>query len=154
MGDRIRGGLFNVLGDIENLDVLDVYSGSGALAFEAISRGAKSAVTIEAETNAQKAILQNTKLLGLDHRIKSTQAFFASWSKRNSEEHFDIVFADPPYDAILDKDMRLLPLHLKVGGVLILSWPGRRVAIELAGLDIIRSKKYGDAQLVFYKKVS
>ncbi|HKX24038.1 MAG TPA: RsmD family RNA methyltransferase, partial [Candidatus Saccharimonadales bacterium] len=59
MAERVRGAMFNALGDIEGLTVLDAFAGSGALAFEAISRGAKSVVVVERDKRAQRIIAEN-----------------------------------------------------------------------------------------------
>ncbi len=56
MSDKIRGALFNVLGDLEGLDVLDAFGGSGALSFEAASRGADKIVTIERDGAAEGSV--------------------------------------------------------------------------------------------------
>ena len=61
MGDRVRTALFNTLGDISDLTILDAFAGSGALTFEAISRGAKSAVTLEIDYDAYEVIQQNAE---------------------------------------------------------------------------------------------
>jgi 16S rRNA (guanine966-N2)-methyltransferase len=59
MSDKMRGALFNALGDIDGLSVLDAFAGSGALAFEAVSRGAGHAVAIDVDKSAQRAIAEN-----------------------------------------------------------------------------------------------
>src|SRR3954465_12488188 len=65
MSDKVRGALFNVLGDIEGLTFLDAFAGSGALAFEAASRGAKAVTAIDRDSSAHKILEQNAKELGL-----------------------------------------------------------------------------------------
>src|SRR3954471_4420017 len=74
MSDKMRGALFNVLGDIEGLTFLDAYAGSGALAFEAISRGAKDVVAVDKESAAQKTMSANVKDLKLDKKVKLVKA--------------------------------------------------------------------------------
>lgn len=154
MSERTRGGLFAALGDIEGLTVLDVFAGSGALAIEAISRGAASAQTIESDRAAQSVIAANVKELHLKDKIKATQAYFSAWSKRNQKLSYDLVLADPPYNDIPYSDLKVLPRHLKDGGVLVLSWPGNLKLLGFDGLELVRHKSYGDSQLVFYKKIS
>ncbi|MEI6237412.1 MAG: RsmD family RNA methyltransferase [Candidatus Saccharibacteria bacterium] len=65
MSDKMRGALFNMLGDIEGLTVFDAFGGSGALSFEAISRGAKSAIITEVDKYAWAVIKQNSDKLKL-----------------------------------------------------------------------------------------
>src|SRR5580704_8750565 len=80
MSDKVRGAIFGVLGDIKGLTVLDAFAGSGALAIEAISRGAKSAVAIEVDKRAHAIIVENIQALGLEARVKAIRAFAGAWS--------------------------------------------------------------------------
>ena len=153
MSDKIRGGLFGVLGDIKGLTVLDAFSGSGALAIEAISRGASSAVAIEVDKGAHTIIVKNIKALGIEDRIKAVRAFANAWSTRHQAELFDLVLLDPPYDKIPYRDLKFMPRHLKDTGTLILSWPGKAEVLKFEGLEIVQQKIYGDAQLVFFQKI-
>ncbi len=153
MSERVRGGLFNSLGDIKGLSVLDVFAGSGALAIEAISRGAESATTIESNKTAHNIIKDNIKTLGIEHKVKATKAFFNSWSTRNEKQKFDIVIADPPYSDLPYKEVEKLNRHIKDDSTIVLSWPGNMKPLKLKDLEIVKNKSYGDAQLVFYQKV-
>jgi 16S rRNA (guanine966-N2)-methyltransferase len=153
MSDKMRGAIFGTLGDIKGLTVLDVFAGSGALGLEALSRGARSAVAIEVDKGAHATIQQNAHDLGLDERLKATRTFFNAWSARNQRQIFDLVFADPPYDEIPYRDLKFLPRHLAAGGTLVLSWPGKARLEVFDGLEIVKNKHYGDAQLVFYQRI-
>lgn len=154
MSDKMRGSIFGVLGDIKGLDILDAFAGSGALCFEAISRGAKSAVAIEVDKKAHTCIQENIQELGLQDRVKAIRAFANAWSTRHQAQHFDIIFLDPPYDSIPYRDLKHMPRHLKETGVLVLSWPGKAEILKFEGLDVVTYKHFGDSQLVFYKKIS
>lgn len=154
MSDKIRGAIFGVLGDIKGLAVLDAFAGSGALAIESISRGAKSAVAIEVDKRAHAVITENILELGLDGRVKAVRAFAGAWSTRHQAELFDLIFADPPYDNIPYRDLKSLPRHLTDTGTLVLSWPGNMEPLKFEGLTAVQAKNYGDAQLVFYQKIS
>jgi 16S rRNA (guanine966-N2)-methyltransferase len=153
MSDKVRGGLFGVLGDIKGLTVLDAFAGSGALAIEAISRGAKHAVAIEVDKGAHKSITNNIKELGIEDRIKAVRAFAGAWSTRNQAQLFDLIFLDPPFDDVPYRDLKHMPRHLANGGTLVLSWPGKAEALKFPGLQIVQNKHYGDAQLVFYQQI-
>jgi 16S rRNA (guanine966-N2)-methyltransferase len=154
MSEKIRGAIFGALGDIKGLTALDAFAGSGALAFEAISRGATQAVAIEVDKGAHTVIVQNMKELGIQDRVKATRAFFSAWSARNQRQAFDLVFADPPFDDIPYRDLKFLPRHLKDDGTLVVNWPGKERHLTFEGLQIVQNKNYGDAQLVFYQKIS
>lgn len=152
MSDKARGALFNVLGDIEGLTFLDAFAGSGALAFEAASRGAKSVTAIDRDSSAHKILEQNTKELGLK-TVKVVRANTGGWSIHNMEKKFDILLLDPPYKELqLELAERLIKRHLKPNGLAVLSFPGKAKPEELANSEIVTSKNYGDAQLVFYRK--
>lgn len=152
MSDRVRGGLFNALGDISGLSVLDGFAGSGALSFEAISRGAAHATAIDIDKNAHKALVSNILKLGLGEQVKATRANISGWSDNNPNARFDIVFAAPPYDDLRLPILRKLAKHLKREGLYVLDWPGKLEAPGLEGVELVKKQDYGDAQLVFYRK--
>jgi 16S rRNA (guanine966-N2)-methyltransferase len=153
MSEKARGGIFGVLGDIKGLTVLDAFAGSGALAIEAISRGATSALAIEADKGAHRIITENCQVLGIQDRIKAVRAFVNAWSTRHQAERFDLVFADPPYKAIPYRDLKVLPRHLNESGTLVLSWPGGAEPLKFTDLYPAQTKNYGDTQLVFYQSI-
>lgn len=152
MGDKQRGALFNTLGDITGLTVLDLYAGSGALSFEAISRGAASATAIELDKAAQDAITHNIRTLGLQDVVTLASSRVASWSKKHITQWFDIVLCDPPYDRVLETSIQKLTTHVARGGVFVLSWPAMLPIPEFKGLDLIKSNTYANARLIFYSK--
>lgn len=154
MSEKARGAIFGVLGDIKGLTVLDAFGGSGALAIEALSRGARQATAIEVDKGVHKIMKENIASLGLSDRIKATRAFAGAWSTRNQDQLFDLIFADPPYDDIPYRDLKDLPRHLNDSGTLVLSWPGRAEVLKFNGLQAVQTKNYGDIQLVFYQKNS
>jgi 16S rRNA (guanine966-N2)-methyltransferase len=152
MSDKVRGALFNTLGDIEGLTVLDTFAGSGALSFEAVSRGAGSALAIENDKPAQQAIEESITILGLSRRVRLVKAGCGNWSDNNPEQQFDIVIADPPYDKLQPSLLNKLTKHLKPGGLYVLSWPGGTTAPDVAGCTLAVQKSYGDAQLLFFRQ--
>jgi 16S rRNA (guanine966-N2)-methyltransferase len=154
MSEKMRGAIFGTLGDIKGLTVLDAFAGSGALAIEALSRGAASAVAIEVDKRAHTVLGENIKSLNLKDRIKAIRAFAGAWSTRHQAQFFDLIFVDPPYDNLPYRDLKSLPRHLTDKGTLVLSWPGKMEALKFDGLEAVQTKHYGDAQLVFYQKIS
>ncbi|MBI1952258.1 16S rRNA (guanine(966)-N(2))-methyltransferase RsmD [Candidatus Saccharibacteria bacterium] len=153
MSEKVRGALFNTLGDIEGLTVFDAFSGSGALAYEAISRGAASALIIEQDKTAYKAIDENINHLGLDSQIKNLRANVGGWSNNNTTKQFDLVLLDPPYNNLDRQLLQKLVRHAKIGGLVVLSWPGKEPAPPFEGLEQVTNKNHGDIQLVFYRKI-
>ncbi|HSW78546.1 MAG TPA: RsmD family RNA methyltransferase [Candidatus Babeliales bacterium] len=154
MSDKARGALFNVLGDIEGLSFLDAFAGSGALAFEAASRGAKSVVAIDIDRSAHFVIERNVKDLRLQKTVKVIKANTGGWSIHNMEKKFDIVLLDPPYDDLQTSLMqRLIKRHVKAGGLAVLSLPGRLEIPKFDLTEIAATKDYHDAKLVFFRRI-
>lgn len=154
MSEKVRGAIFGILGDIEGLTVLDIFAGSGAIAIEAISRGAASAVCIEVDKGAHAIIDKNIASLSITDQIKTIRAYANAWSTRHQDQLFDLVIADPPYDIIPWRDMKILQRHVNDTGFLILSWPGKADWPAFPGLQMVQNRNYGDIQLVFYQRIS
>lgn len=88
MSEKMRGAIFASLGDLHDLNILDAFSGSGALGIEAVSRGAKSVISIEVDKRAHSIIEKNIKSLSLDEQIKSVRAYVNAWSTRHPNQFF------------------------------------------------------------------
>ncbi len=151
MGDRIRGSLFNMLGDMTSMRVLDAFAGSGSLGLEALSRGAQEAVFVERDRQAQKVIQENIKTLGVDRQAKLIQASVSAWSDTSEHEKFDLIFADPPYNDLQLSTVKKLKNHMQPKGLMILSYPGRESAPTVNGVVVVDKRSYGDAALAFYR---
>ncbi len=151
MAEKVRGALFNSLGDVNGLEVLDAYAGSGALAFEALSRGANFAQLIEKDYKAFNVCKQNASSLGLGKEVKVTQANCASWSDKNTSQKFDLVLCDPPYNKLNLGTIAKLVRHLKPNGLMVLSSTGRESVPTVNGVVVVDSRIYGDAALAFYR---
>src|SRR5438067_3799766 len=97
--DRARESLFNVLNnlvDFSGVRVLDLFAGSGALAFEAMSRGAKSATLVERDKKAMEVAKQNAESLGVTVAFETIDVF--KFLRSPFSQPYDLVFADAPYD--------------------------------------------------------
>jgi 16S rRNA (guanine966-N2)-methyltransferase len=154
MSEKARGGLFNILGDIGGLTILDAFAGSGALGFEAISRGAKHVTAVDVDKNAINTLKDSAEGLGITQQIKAIRANASGWSDNNSETTFDIVLSAPPYDDLQLQLVQKLTKHVKPGGLYVLDWPGNLKVPELTNMKLLKNKQYGDAQLAFYRRIS
>jgi 16S rRNA (guanine966-N2)-methyltransferase len=152
MSDKVRGALFNALGDLEGLQVLDAFAGSGACSIEAVSRGAASVLAIDIDPEAVKTIASNVRTLGIEAEVTVRRKNISGWSRNNQDKQFDVVLADPPYHDIRPDVIERLGVHVKPGGLFVLSWPGGEAVRDLKNLEVISHKTYGDAQLVFYRR--
>lgn len=149
----MRGALFNMLGDLSGLNILDAFAGSGALAFEAISRGADSVVAIDTDRAAQQTIERNIHQLGLAKKVTLISAGAGSWLSTSPGQVFDVVLCDPPYDELqLNLIARLKDVVRPDGGLLVLSWPGGQELPKIEGLELIEERNYGDSSLGFFRR--
>jgi 16S rRNA (guanine966-N2)-methyltransferase len=154
MAEKVRGALFNVLGDISGLTFLDAFAGSGALAFEAASRGAKYVVAIDKDSSAHTTIERNLRDLRLQPLVKVVKANTSGWSIHNMEKKFDILLMDPPFDELQTSLLeKLIKRHLSQGGLAVLNYPGHLTPLDFDKAEVAVTKDYGDTQLVFYRKI-
>ena len=120
--DRVRETLFNwLMWDVQNTNVLDICAGSGALAFEALSRGASKVVMIEPDRSQAQFLTQNLELLKVPKSRAQLKVSTAQQSLPNLKEQFDLVFLDPPYSLELWEQLALLadPLIQKNGYIYV-----------------------------------
>ncbi len=150
MSERMRGALFNMLGDITGQTVLDPFAGSGALSFEAVSRGAASSLALENDKRAQLTIAKNIVDLKLQN-VTLVKANCRMWSEQNPDTKFDLILADPPYNDLQLSTVGLLIRHLKPKGLMVLSYSGRDLAPTVNGVVVVDNRNYGDAALAFYR---
>jgi 16S rRNA (guanine966-N2)-methyltransferase len=154
--DRAREGLFSsivsALGDLDGLRVLDLYAGSGAVGLEALSRGAASALLVDSDAAALRALRANVAALGLPG-AEVVAAKAERLAERPPSAPCDVAFLDPPY-AVTDDDVRAVLAALRANGWLA---PDALVVVERAsrgaawewpeGLEGERSRRYGEATL-------
>jgi len=151
--DRVREAIFSALGDVAGARVLDLYCGTGALAIEALSRGAASAVLVDRDT---RPALGNVERLGLGERAELVRADAERWlSGRGAEPatpRFDLVFVDAPYklaDRVGQELNTRLPRLLVEGGRVIVE-SGARRPLRIDSLEPLRQRRYGAADVSFY----
>lgn len=151
--DRVRESLFNILGPrVRGARLLDLFAGSGALALEAISRGASSAVLVDASHKAAQVIRRNIEVVRAEHACK---LIVADWRRAIDQIQlgFDIVFLDPPYRmeaAYLDAAQALLERGLLNEGALLVMEHWAKSDLLLAEPFVIADeRKYGDCAIAF-----
>jgi 16S rRNA (guanine966-N2)-methyltransferase len=151
-GDRVREAAFNLIGPVDGADVLDLYAGSGAMGLEALSRGARSAVFVEAAREACRAIDRNLEKLGLrGARVVCDDAIRALAAEAAADRRYDLVLVDPPYAqyASLEAALaRYLPTVLAEDGLLVVE-TGARDEPTLP-LHARTSRRYGSARLTVF----
>lgn len=143
-GDRVREALFSALGsDVDDARVLDAFGGSGALGFEALSRGAKSCTALEKSPKVAAVIKQNARTLKLGPAHKTLTGDALKLLPR-MKGGFDVVLADPPYRFELDDAwMTALCGAVAPGGILILERDKRTSDTYPAGWKNVWQRTYG-----------
>jgi 16S rRNA (guanine966-N2)-methyltransferase len=152
--DRVREAIFSALGErVLDAAVLDLYSGTGALAIEALSRGARHAVLVDRDT---RPALGNVERLGLRERVELVRAEVGRWLASAPEgpaaARFDLVFVDAPYrlaDRVAQDLNTHLPRLLSTGGrAIVESGAGRPLRID--SMPRLRQRRYGAADVSIY----
>jgi len=148
--DRVRETLFNWLGqDLPGWQCLDLFAGSGALGFEAASRGAGRVVMIERDRAALEALEKNRAVLGAN-QVDILRVDALAWLA-NSHETFDLIFIDPPFDSGLAGTVLAdLARHLKSGGQAYVEQGAEVIAPP--GLIIHRSGRAGRSHFALLVK--
>ena len=153
-GDRVREALFDILGfAVQGSRVLDAYAGTGALGFEALSRGAATVLFVETDPDAARAIRESAVRLGVGDRCRSvTGSVLDVLREPAPPDPFDLVLADPPYPlADIEPLLRLAGARLAQAGTIVVERGHLTGAVERAG-DVVlrRSAAYGRTRLDFY----
>jgi len=153
MSEKLRGAIFNALGDISGLRVLDGCAGTGMVGFEAISRGAMAVDGVEKDDKAFAELSRNAKEIA--KRIPTPYRAFhygiRQFFKKNNLPVYDVMIFDPPYDIVQTDHFDGTVKHLSPEGVMVFSLPSGIEAPRLPGLKAIKQKTYGVAQLIYYQ---
>lgn len=151
--DRVRESVFGVLGDaVENARVLDLWAGTGALALEAISRGAATATCVERSRGPLAALEANVEALGLEDRVRVVRGDALAFARgaAGAEPEWDVVFCDPPYGDPLDPVAREVVGRDWWEGVCVLEHAAR-VEPPAAPTGVrMDTRTYGDTAVTFY----
>jgi 16S rRNA (guanine(966)-N(2))-methyltransferase RsmD len=157
--DRVREAIFSALGAerVAGARVLDLYCGTGALAIEALSRGAASALLVDQDT---RPALGNVQRLGLAERAELVRADVGRWlgqvSASSAAGKFDLVFVDAPY-RLADRVAQDLDTHLPqllAGGGRAVVESGARRPLRIDSLEPLRQRRYGAADVSIYAEAN
>ena len=154
--DRVKEALFSIINfDIPGAKVLDLFGGTGQLGIEALSRGAKSAVFVDAGEPACRLIRENLRRTKLESDAKVIRSDYLEYLKR-SRETFNIIFLDPPYaEVFLENALNCIGEIdiLQSGGIIVTERPlGKDLNMELTGFERSKDYKYGKTLLAIYRK--
>ena len=154
--DRVKEALFSIIHfDIPGAKVLDLFGGTGQLGIEALSRGADSAVFVDAREDACKIIRENLKRTKLETQGRVVRSDYLEYLRR-SKEKFDIIILDPPYaEVFLENALNCIAEIdiLQTGGIIVTERPlGKDLSCEFEGLTRSKDYKYGNTLLTLYRK--
>jgi len=146
---RVREALFNILGDIDGWDVLDLLSGTGIMAIEALSRGAASAISIEQQHQACQLMQESQTHLQLES-WDIIQGTLPAALDRMKNSSFDLIFADPPYNHGMAEQ---IPLWLDKYTIkcrqLVIEESSKATPKWSENWTLTQSRRYGDTTLHF-----
>ena len=154
--DRVKEALFSIIQfELPGARVLDLFGGTGQLGIEAISRGAKEAVFVDAREDACKLIRENLRRAKMETEGRVVRADYMDYLKR-CRETFDIVLLDPPYaEVYLENSLKMITEIdiLQSGGIIVAERPvGKELPWEFPGFTRSRDYKYGKTLLTLYRR--
>ncbi|MHA5057913.1 16S rRNA (guanine(966)-N(2))-methyltransferase RsmD [Acinetobacter schindleri] len=153
--DRVRETLFNwLMWDVQNAKVLDICAGSGALSFEALSRGATSVVMIEPDRTQAQFLSQNLELLQVTKARAQLKVTTAQQALQTLKDQFDLVFLDPPYSLDLWTSLaELADLLIKPEGLIYVEADRDLNTLQLpSSWQLIKNTKAGTVRAGLYHK--
>lgn len=150
--DRVREALFSILGELTDVWVLDLFAGSGALAIEALSRGAAQATLVDSSHAAVAAIRRNLEALGATATVHRQDALAFLERARASTRQYDLVFLDPPYRtaAALSARLTVALVPVLAPHARVVAESDRRGPLDL-GLELVDQRRYGDTLIQIHR---
>lgn len=148
--EKVREAIFDVLGAVGDLSVLDLFAGTGAMGLEALSRGAQSCVFVEQDPAAATVLQENIKALGYQASCRVIVSDYRQALQRlvHMRAGFDLLFVDPPYRMLPEVEATLEPLLssvLKDDGVAVIE--GHRPSQVTFGHTPVFDRVYGDTRV-------
>jgi 16S rRNA (guanine966-N2)-methyltransferase len=156
--ERVREALFSMLGPLQDEIVLDLFAGTGALAIEALSRGAARAVLVERDRHALAALRRNLRELQLgapEVEVRHEEALRAVRKARERGEKYDLVFVDPPYNqsGALERELaEALPPLLAPRARVVVEGDARRDELPALPLEVQARRRYGDTSVTIHRQ--
>lgn len=154
--DRVKEALFSIIQfDIPGCRVLDLFGGTGQLGIEALSRGAKSAVFVDASDTACKLIKENLRRTKLENDAKVVRSDYLEYLRRCNDT-FDVIFLDPPYaEVFLENSLNCITEIdiLQTNGIIVTERPlEKELSWDIPGYTRSKDYKYGNTLITLYRK--
>lgn len=152
--EMVREAVFDVLGSVTGLDVIDLFAGTGAMGLEALSRGAKSCVFVEGDRKVAKVLRENVDSLGYgsvsEILIKDYRR--AIEAMHEGRRRCDLLFVDPPYRILPEVEVESassIKGLLSTAGVMVIEGP--RLSNVTFGEDPVFDRSYGDTRIIMIR---
>ncbi len=158
--DRVKSALFSILGgDLHGQAVLDLFAGTGSVGIEALSRGARRAVFVDAERQAVNTILANLQHCRLEANATVVRADVFRYLEQTPGDHYDFIHIAPPqYQGLWARTLQAIdrqPAWLAEDGVAVVQiYPKEYSEQPLANLELVDTRRYGSTALHFYSRLS
>ncbi len=158
--DRVRESLFNMLAhsfagfELEGVRVLDLFAGSGALAFEALSRGAASALLVDHDAEARGAQRENIEALGLEGRARLFRRDATKLGPAKNLGTFGLLFLDPPYGKGLAEKALAGVLSggwLHEQALCVIEEEAKAELVFPDALELLEERQYGGTKIIFLR---
>ena len=150
MTQKVRASIFNRLGDIAGLRMLDAYAGSGAVGIEALSRGAHHVTFLEISRPVASVIRHNLQQLSLEGQSDVIIAPAREATRKIADKTYDIIIADPPYRELDVDDLNSILRLLANNGIFALSH-AKRLPTPALNAVAIDTRTYGDTTISYYR---
>ncbi|MGJ8455652.1 16S rRNA (guanine(966)-N(2))-methyltransferase RsmD [Pseudothermotoga sp. U03pept] len=145
----VRQAIFSMI-EVAGASFLELFCGSAVVSLEALSRGANFAVAVDISRKAVKTASENSKLLQAN--LKIVNADFERFLKA-SDESFDFVFADPPYDlGFVQRLLDLLSERPEIGKIIIVEKAVAEGFVLPVTFTLAKTKRYGDTEIVLLER--
>jgi 16S rRNA (guanine(966)-N(2))-methyltransferase RsmD len=153
---KIRRALMSMF-DVSNANILEFFAGSGIVSFEALSNGARKAVLIDISSKSVSSILKNAKKLSVLKNIKVINSDFRKSISKISQEKFDYIFADPPFNNNYVEEILKFISHngdiLEDNGFLIIEkHKNEQYGYSSKIMEEPEIRKYGDIEILIFRK--
>lgn len=153
--DRVKESVFDILGDLEGVRFLDLFSGTGGVAIEALSRGAECATLVERSAVAAGVIRENLRSTGMAKAATLVQADVFRYLESTRDE-FDVVYVAPPqYKGLWKETLRALDREASpaVDLVVVQIHPKEYEPLCLTHLELEETRRYGSTMICLYRRV-
>lgn len=152
--DMVRQAVFNMIQINAQTMVLDMFTGSGAYALEAISRGAQRAIAVDHDIDAIKTVRKNANSFGEPERIVAIKSDYRKFLENLVGYPYDVVFIDPPYEMVIYADViEALNDAVNFGGYIVCESTKKEILPEIImNFEKTRERTYGIKKITIYRK--